>query len=784
MNKNTNLLKVLSVASQAADLNGYSEITEELVFWALDFSDCSSFYWLTDACGSTRVTKFLKEYLPKGFKSPDFSDYLAETASLPFSEPILSDLKNSQRVARAVSDTTLTPESFIYASFLRKDSLIRKFFIEFSPAAKKSHRILKNYLLFDSTRLSDGGGTESFSAHGDNAHTLEEDLTNMMGGMGGPHFSKKPKSYLEKYCRNLNTAASEGKIDAIVGRDRETDAAITILCRRNKNNPVLVGEAGVGKTAIAENLALKIVKQDCNPLLWDKIVYEMKMSSIVSDSTLRGQFEERLEGIVTEACKFSNVILYIDELHTLVGAGSSGQSQLDASNMIKPHLARGELMLLGSTTMDEYRKYIRTDKALDRRFQKVLVQEPSFHECVEILMGIVSDYEEYHGVEFPIDLVDRVVELSDRFVPNKNFPDKAIDILDETCSLVKARHWEYPDSLKELSERVSLLDSSELLDEKETSSIMKKYEDTITDWTLKVTTSPTVSEDDIYNLFFQKFNISRALLNRNKKDGLQSIEPSLKEATFGQDGAVKEICTTIKRKHLGLNPSNKGSMFSFLFTGPKGCGKEYLARKLSSLLFSGSDSFYYFNCASISAETVIEALNKGIFCTLYFDNFDPKDDTYKKYFENMISEGYVLDDKGSRVWCKHCSVILSTVAHEGSQSAIGFGDKEGFFDKKSASFVDKIVQLKKVDAPVIKEVAVKRSYKILSNISSKLSNVEVKFSQEVLSRAILDFLGDNVTLDSLDSEISEFLSEKLCDYLVEISSVGGILDVDEILLRD
>ena len=783
MNSNPNLQKILSVATQGGELNDYGSITEELIFWALDYSDSSSFYWLGESCGSVKFEKFLKEYLPKGFKLPPFSDDPIEISLFPLDDAVSRDLKNAQRISRAIGDPQIAPESLIYASFLRRDSIMRKFFMEFCPAAKQSKTILKKYLLHDSTRLDHGVGPESPSPHGEGYNLLEDDLSSMFGSLGAPHSTKKPKSYLEKYCRNINTLASEGKIDAIVGRERETDGAITILCRRNKNNPVFVGEAGVGKTAIAENLALKIVTQECNPLLWDKVVYELKMSSIVSDATLRGQFEERLEGIIKECCKFSNIILYIDELHTLVGAGSASQGQLDASNMIKPYLARGELMLLGSTTMEEYRKYIRTDKALDRRFQKVIVQEPSAKECVEILMGIVSDYEEYHGVEFPIDLVPRVVELSDRFVPNKNFPDKAIDILDETCSFVKARHWEYPDSLKVLNDKVSLMESADLLGDEENSPIMKEYEDTIAKWTTKIAQPPSVSEDDIYNLFFQKFNISKALLNRNKKDGLQSLEPNLKEATFGQDTAVKEICTSIKRKHIGLNPSHKGSMFSFVFAGPKGCGKEYLGRKLSDLLFSGADTFYYFNCNSISDETVIEALNKGMFCTLYFDNFDPKDDTYKKYFENMISEGYVLDKRGCRVWCKHCNIILSCVSEEGAQAAIGFGDKDGALDKKWAPFVDKVIQLKTVDIKTIKEVAVKRSSKILENISSKFSNVEVKFSEKVLASAILGFLGTNITLDSLDSDISDFLSEKLCDYLVEISSSGGILDIDKILLK-
>ena len=777
MNKNINLTNAFALASQAAELNGYSQLEEELIFWALDHSDCSVFYWLGDSCGSIEFVRFLKEYLPKGFKPPPFSDDIPDTPTPPFNDHVVADLKNAQRVAKVLGDKEITPEAYIYSSFLRKGSLLRKYFKDFCPAAKKAQQVLKDYLLRDSTRE---GGDFDVDSIGDGAIFGEDDIGKMIGSLGPAPFPKKPKSYLEKYCRNINTLASEGKIDSIVGRDRETDGVITILCRRNKNNPVLVGEAGVGKTAIAENLAVKIVTQTCNPLLWDKTVYELKMSSIVSDATLRGQFEERLEGIIKECCKFSNIILYIDELHTLVGAGSAGQSPLDASNMIKPYLARGDLMLLGSTTMEEYRKYIRTDKALDRRFQKVVVQEPSPEECIDILMGILPDYEDYHGVEFPIDLVPKVVELSDKFVPNKNFPDKAIDILDETCSFVKAHHWEYPDSLKLLSEKVDLLDKIDILDTKETSAIMEEYEKTITDWTTKVSQHPVLSEDDIYNLFFQKFNISRALLNRNKKDGLQSIHPNLLKATFGQEDAVKEICNTIKRKHIGLDSSEKGAMFSFLFTGPKGCGKEYLARKVSELLFSGSDSFYYFNCNSLSPQNVIETLNKGIFCTLYFDHFDPCDDTYKKYFENMISEGYVLDEAGDRVWCKHCNIILSTLSEDGS-TRIGFNDNNSTGDNKLAPFVDKAVHLKEVDTDILKDVAVKRSAAILNKISRKFRNVEVKFSDDVLSAAILKFLGNDITLDSLDSQISSFLSEKLCDKLVEISSSGGILDIDAVL---
>ena len=777
MNKNINLTNAFALASQAAELNGYSQLEEELIFWALDYSDCSVFYWLGDSCGSIEFTRFLKEYMPKGFNSPPFSDDISDTPTLPFNGPLVADLKNAQRIAKALGDKDITPEAFIYSSFLRKGSLIRKYFKDFCPAAKKAKQVLKDYLLRDSTR---GGSAFEGDTTGDGITFGDEDISNMIGSLGHTPFPKKPKSYLEKYCRNVNTLATEGKIDSIVGRDRETDGVITILCRRNKNNPVLVGEAGVGKTAIAENLAVKIVTQTCNPLLWDKTVYELKMSSIVSDATLRGQFEERLEGIIKECCKFSNIILYIDELHTLVGAGSAGQSPLDASNMIKPYLARGDLMLLGSTTMEEYRKYIRPDKALDRRFQKVVVQEPSREECIDILMGILPDYEEYHGVEFPLDLVPKVVELSDKFVPNKNFPDKAIDILDETCSFVKARHWEYPDSLKLMSEKVDLIDQVDILDAEETAAIMSEYEKTIYEWTTKVTQAPVLSEDDIYNLFFQKFNISRALLNRNKKDGLQSIQPNLLKATFGQEHAIEEICNTIKRKHIGLDSSEKGAMFSFLFTGPKGCGKEYLARQISELLFSGSDSFYYFNCNSLSAENVIETLNKGLFCTLYFDHFDPSDDTYKKYFENMISEGYVLDKLGNRVWCKHCNIILSTLSEDCS-TKIGFNENDSTGDSKLAPFVDKAVRLKKVDTALLKKVAIKRSAAILNKISSKFSNVTVKFSDAVLSAAILEFLGDDITLDSLDSEISEFLSEKLCDNLVEISSSGGILDIDAIL---
>ena len=222
---------------------------------------------------------------------------------------------------------------------------------------------------------------------------------------------------------------------------------------------------------------------------------------------------------------------------------------------------------------------------------------------------------------------------------------------------------------------------------------------------------------------------------------------------------------------------------AFYLQAPRVAGKNTWLANYLLFCFLVLTAFYYFNCTSISSETVIEALNKGMFCTLYFDNFDPTDDTYKKYFENMISEGYVLDKVGRRVWCKHCNVILSSVSDEGSNAAIGFGDKDGAPDKKEAPFVDKIIRLKKVNTDTIKEVAVKRSIKVLENISSKFSNVKVDFSHDILSAAILDFLGEDLTLDTLDSEISEFLSEKLCDSLVELSSSGGILHIDKLLTK-
>lgn len=781
-----NLKKVLYAAEKFRDINSELAIYQESVFWAFYQSDSSPFFWMSDNCGVLNSFKFIQEFIPKDSKSYDFDDQEAEDfftdggslEQFVYDKEVLTDLKNAYRISKILKESEISPEAYIYASFCRKSSLFNKFFIGYSPASERSKVILKKYLTTDCSRdsvASNQAATEDMSPIEESmmGQLLQESLQQSK--------TKKTKSFLEKFCRNLNVDAESGKIDKVVGRERETAAVITVLTRKNKNNPVLVGEAGVGKTSIAENLAAKIVSQECNPLLWDKVVYELKMSSIVSDATLRGQFEERLEGIVKEACKFSNIILYIDELHTLVGAGSGMNSPLDASNMLKPYLARGELMLLGSTTTDEYRQHIRNDKALDRRFQKITVQEPTKEECVQILEGIIPDYEDYHGVTFPKELIRKVVDLSDKFVPNKNFPDKAIDILDETCSFVKTNHWEYPDEMKEINKDVQNLTDEDV--ENNLLEIMSKYDKYLDEWSIKVTIPPEVTEDDIYDLFYQKFNISKILLNRSGRGGLTSLESSLQKNTFGQKDSIKEISSYIKRKHIGLEASNSGSMFSLMFSGPKGCGKEYLARQLSSQLFSGPDSFFYFNCESFSEEALIEAFNKGSFCTVYFDKFDPDDSSYNKFFETMICDGYILNKYGERVWCKHCCIILASSAESSNKCDIGFSESSNV-KRELCPYVDKIIKLSKIDKSLLKNVAVDRACEILDKISCKFGNIKVKYTRPSVEEAVKNFIGENIFLDTLDGEISDFLSNKLCDKIVDLSSSGGSLEVDDILLNE
>ena len=396
--------------------------------------------------------------------------------------------------------------------------------------------------------------------------------------------SSSPTPVLDSFSRDLTSLASEGKLDPIVGRDSEIERVSQILSRRKKNNPVLIGDPGVGKSAIAEGLALRIVQRKISRNLLNKRVVSLDMGSIVAGTKYRGQFEERMKAIIEELKKNPDVIVFIDELHTLVGAGGSSGS-LDASNMVKPALARGEFQCIGATTLNEYRQYIEKDGALERRFQKVLIEPPTTEETITILNNVKSKYEDHHNVEYTEDAILNCVKLTERYITDRNFPDKALDALDEAGSRSQLTQVKVPESL------IALEKNLEKATEDKKSCVAKqdyegaaKYRDlerkirasieTETEtWEKKIKEKRKIVDGEkVAEVVSMMTGIPLQKISQNETEKLASMSEVLKSKVIGQNEAVEKICKAILRNRIGLKDPNR-PIGSFIFLGPTGVGK-------------------------------------------------------------------------------------------------------------------------------------------------------------------------------------------------------------------
>jgi len=406
---------------------------------------------------------------------------------------------------------------------------------------------------------------------------------------------------LDNFGRDLTKLAIDDKLDPVVGREKEIERVAQVLSRRKKNNPVLIGEPGVGKTAIAVGLALRIVQKKVPRTLQDKRVVTLDLAGLVAGTKYRGQFEERMKALMNELEKARDVILFIDELHTIVGAGGASGS-LDASNMFKPALARGDIQCIGATTLDEYRKYIETDGALDRRFQKVMVEPPSYDETLQILENIKFKYEEHHHVRYSKDAIEAAVKLSNRYITDRHLPDKAIDLIDEAGAKARLQSTQVPEFLKTKEEEVALI-----TEEKEASIAKQEYEkaarlrdkerdlrkaleEARKKWRVsREETKPQITTEDIAHLIAKWTRIPVTKLTEKESEKLLHIEDELKKRVVGQDEAIKTISHAIRRSRTGLKDPKK-PIGSFIFLGPTGVGKTELARALAEYLFGDESS--------------------------------------------------------------------------------------------------------------------------------------------------------------------------------------------------
>ena len=519
--------------------------------------------------------------------------------------------------------------------------------------------------------------------------------------------AKSKTPVLDNFGRDLTKAAEENRLDPIVGRERELERIAQILSRRKKNNPILIGEPGVGKSAIAEGLAIRIVQHRVPRTLLDKRVVMLDLGSVVAGTKYRGQFEERIKGILNELIANRDIILFVDEIHTLVGAGNANGS-LDASNMFKPALARGELQCIGSTTLDEYRQYIEKDGALERRFQKILVEPTTPEETVEILNNIKPRYEEHHLVTYTPEAIEACVKLTDRYLTDRHLPDKAIDALDEAGARVHIKNIDVPVEITEIENRLESVrkDKKAAISEQkfeeagacrvEEVKLMNRLERAKKAWDENaVAHRQTVTEQNVAEVVAMMTGVPVQRIAKNEGDRLMSMESELAGTVIGQDDAIKKVTKAIRRNRAGLKDPNK-PIGSFIFLGPTGVGKTYLAKVLAKYLFDSEDALIRIDMSEYMEKFAVsrlvgappgyvgyeeggqltEKVRRKPYSIILLDEIEKAHPDIFNLLLQVLDDGMLTDSLGRKVDFKNTIIIMTS--NIGSRQLKDFGQGVGF----------------------------------------------------------------------------------------------------------
>ena len=526
------------------------------------------------------------------------------------------------------------------------------------------------------------------------AKVLNED--DIIAGKANSKKYKTNNSYnqtttLNQYGSDLTRRAEEGKLDPVIGRKDEIERVIQILSRRTKNNPCLIGEPGVGKTAVAEGLAEKIIAEDVPEILKGKRVVSLDISSMVAGAKYRGDFEERIKKCLDEVKKAGDVILFIDEIHTIVGAGSA-EGAVDAANILKPLLARGEVKVIGATTLNEYRKYIEKDSALERRFSPVTVSEPTSEDTIKILEGLRDKYEAHHNVKITKEAIDSAVELSERYINDRFFPDKAIDLIDEAASKIRMKAFTEPDDIKELEEKLEKVKkekedsvrsqdfekAAKLRDEQR--ELEEKLEKEKKKWENKNSKAIiTLTEEDIAEVISSWTKIPVKKLTQDENERLKNLEKALHERVIGQNEAVEAVAKAIRRGRVGLKDPNR-PIGSFLFLGPTGVGKTELSKALAECLFGKEDSMIridmseYMEGHSVSkligsppgyvgydeGGQLTEKIRRNPYSVILFDEIEKAHPDVMNMLLQILDDGRLTDSNGRTVNFKNTVIIMTS----------------------------------------------------------------------------------------------------------------------------
>jgi len=537
-----------------------------------------------------------------------------------------------------------------------------------------------------------GGSPAANDASGGEAEQTQSPRSNKKSEKGSKH------KFLDSYCINLSQRARDGKLDAVIGRAEEIERVIQILNRRQKNNPCLIGEPGVGKTAIAEGLAQRIVAGEVPFKLRSKEVYLLDLTALVAGTQFRGQFESRMKGLIEEIRKMGNVILVIDEVHNIVGAGDA-EGSMNAANILKPALSRGEIQVIGATTFTEYRKHIEKDTALERRFQPVTVNEPNMEDTLKILKGIAHYYEQYHGVKIPEGILRQAVLLSERYITDRFLPDKAIDLIDEACSDLNLhdkninRRMELRREIEDYDKESELLQGAEEPDFErlaELKSLTMKAQEELD--ALCAQGDPQLSMDNLARVIELWTKIPASRIREDEFHRLSELDKRLKEHIVGQDEAIEAVSAAIRRNRVGISPKHKP--VSFIFVGPTGVGKTELVKQLAQDLFNSPDALIRLDMSefmekhSVSrivgsppgyvgydeAGQLTEKIRRKPYAVILFDEIEKAHPDVMNVLLQILDDGEITDSHGRKVNFENTVIVMtSNAGSERKEGTVGFG---------------------------------------------------------------------------------------------------------------